>query len=397
MFFLKRVISLLVPKTDLWSAAKSGHLKAIRQLLEAGADINAKKTTLNIEGDTLLHFAASNNQAEAAKVLVELGARVDSRNNLGMTPLMEAAFEGADETIEVLLACKANLNAQDRDGMTPLEHAVLGGREKTVAILLAKGANPNQESRGKKSNVLTRALEGKNRKIFKMLLDAGAEPLNSGDTPLSTAALYGYADCASLLLKAGADPNARNASGVPVILSAVRGKNVNILEFLIQAGAELNARNSAGETALDIAHDIKRKDIIQLLEKAGGKSGKELLTAPDPEGNGTFWQLPDDSVLSVAINPWPVKPGTVTLRASISPESPEQTSWKLFYRIISPDQSKEVWAAMFPVADSEGDDEFGFEASATIARNGKYQIQFRVEGVWGKEALELKDWDVHVI
>jgi ankyrin len=54
-----------------------------------GADVNAA----NSAGDTALHGAAAQNDAAAARFLIDRGARVDVRNRAGRTPLAVAAGE----------------------------------------------------------------------------------------------------------------------------------------------------------------------------------------------------------------------------------------------------------------------------------------------------------------
>src|SRR5687767_38751 len=108
MSMFSKVSALLLPATDLWRAAKLGDVPRIRQLVALGADANAKKRTLNIEGETPLHFAARHDQPNAIRALVELGANIDLKDDHGDTPLAEAVAHGASSsTIELIMALGA--------------------------------------------------------------------------------------------------------------------------------------------------------------------------------------------------------------------------------------------------------------------------------------------------
>jgi ankyrin repeat protein len=395
-----KLSAALLPANDVWRAAKLGDVTAIRRLVAGGADVNAKKHTLNVEGDTALHIAARHDQTEAIKVLVELGAKVNAKDDHGGTPLMEASGAGAGEaTINALIDLGANIDSQDRYGLTALSWAAAGGHENVVALLLAKGAKPNQEKGRRKSEVLSKAIEGKNPKVFQMLLAAGAKPGGSGDVSpaIQTAAIYGLPDYVECLLKAGADPNTKDDSGFPTTMAAVRGKSLEVLQLLIDAGADVNALDSTGETALDIACEIRRKDMIALLHRAGAKRGRELPTRDDKE-EGTFWQLEDGSEFRVSVEPWPPKVGSATLKVAITSADPAQIPiWKVGYRITAEKGSNEPWNPMARVQEDEEaqEDEPLFEAAVQF-RKGKWLIEFRVEGVWGDQTTELSDWEVQI-
>ena len=91
------------PEADraLLEAAKDGNIKAVKQHLAAGADVNAKgwfKLTLHIvEGAnvkeetytdwTPLHYAAANGHKKIAELLIEKGADVKAKDEGGKTPL----------------------------------------------------------------------------------------------------------------------------------------------------------------------------------------------------------------------------------------------------------------------------------------------------------------------
>jgi ankyrin repeat protein len=78
--------------TPLHVAAVQNDLDAIRLLVEAGGDINAKDE----EGYSPLHEAVEQGNNDAVILLLNLGADVDVRNDNGLTPDQLAALVGND-------------------------------------------------------------------------------------------------------------------------------------------------------------------------------------------------------------------------------------------------------------------------------------------------------------
>src|SRR5262245_32262069 len=73
----------------------------------------------------------------------------------------------------------------------------------------------------------------------------------NGSTPLILAAYWAGAAEVKELLARGADPNAKNDSGVAALIPAT--DNLESTRMLLEAGAEVNARTEAGDTALIVA------------------------------------------------------------------------------------------------------------------------------------------------
>jgi ankyrin repeat protein len=106
--------------TPLIWAAGIGDPRSVRVLLEAKADTTTRDRT---SGDDALIRAARSGKDESVKYLLAHGARVDSRNTVGMTALHMAASVGGVDRVKMLVEAKSDLKATCDRGWTALDHA----------------------------------------------------------------------------------------------------------------------------------------------------------------------------------------------------------------------------------------------------------------------------------
>ena len=108
------------PDTSLHKAAFADRHKAMRRLIEVrGVPVDG----VDERGRTALHVAAYEGKAEAARVLLALGASVHVADHRGRTALHLAAFADRRPLIRLLRAHGALGNAKDGLGRTPLRLA----------------------------------------------------------------------------------------------------------------------------------------------------------------------------------------------------------------------------------------------------------------------------------
>ena len=105
---------------NIWTAASTGNMKALRQHLAAGTNIDTQQPKSRT---TPLMAAATWGKTPAAKLLIEKGAQLNLRNRNGSTALLSAAFFGHPETVELLLSSGADPNVQNHRGHTALDTA----------------------------------------------------------------------------------------------------------------------------------------------------------------------------------------------------------------------------------------------------------------------------------
>ena len=129
------------PSVDIHEAAKTGNIKAVKQHLAGGVDVNVK----NKNGQTPLHRSVSYDCREIINLLVANGADVNEKAKYGGTPLMYAASNGNKEIAELLIAAGAEVNANDGRGSTPLDNAIYAKKTEVADILRKHGGKTGEE------------------------------------------------------------------------------------------------------------------------------------------------------------------------------------------------------------------------------------------------------------
>ena len=71
------------PSVDIWEAARTGNIEAVKQHLAAGVDVNAK----DVDGINPLHYATWTDHKETVELLLANGADVNGKSDFGKTPL----------------------------------------------------------------------------------------------------------------------------------------------------------------------------------------------------------------------------------------------------------------------------------------------------------------------
>jgi ankyrin repeat protein len=94
-------------------------------------------------------------------------------------------------------------------------------------------------------------------------------------TPLHLAAEAGRIYLVKLLLRFGADANARDRQRSPPLLWATAGQHAKVVELLLKAGADPNAANSFRNTPL---HECARRDYLRILDTLLGAGARADIT-----------------------------------------------------------------------------------------------------------------------
>lgn len=269
---------------DIFNAAKSGDVTAVKAYLETGFDLNNK---LDEYDNTVLIIAAQYGRAEIVKFLIENQVEIDAKDSDGMTALMLAAKGGHTDTVRLLLEAGADITVTDHKGWTALMGAAIYGEPEVVKLLLEAKSDVNIRNTSNETALMMAALRG-NTAALQLLIEANADvnlKRNDGRTALMEAAFYGYGasgrseseeekyhvECVRRLIAAGADANAKTDTGLTTLMITAYGNHLESVELLIAAGADLNSKNDKGATALTLAEGQKHSNVVTLLKKAGAK------------------------------------------------------------------------------------------------------------------------------
>ncbi len=217
--------------TPIALAAANGSAAMLRVLLDAGADPNA----VDQAGETTLMAAARSGNLDAVRVLLERNAGLDTRDaQYQQTALMVAVRENHPQVVKLLLELGADVNAKTRVGVTPpfiLPNSVPGFGH---GVGIVRGGSPD---RGRRA------------------------PIPGGLTPLQYAARDGRLETVKMLLASGADINAVEANDITPLITAITNNHPDVATYLIEQGADVNKADWYGRTALFAAVETRNMDV----------------------------------------------------------------------------------------------------------------------------------------
>ncbi|KXZ41726.1 hypothetical protein GPECTOR_304g828 [Gonium pectorale] len=128
------------------------------------------------EGSTPLHVAAEGGHSDVVKELLQRGANKEARRNEDVeTPLYAAVKNGHLKVVQELLNSEADVNVKYKDDATPLHMAAEGGHLEVVKALLRKGANKEASLKTAERTPLHHAVENGQEEMVACLLTNGAD------------------------------------------------------------------------------------------------------------------------------------------------------------------------------------------------------------------------------
>jgi len=280
-------------------AAARGSTAAMRPLLKAGADPNAKPDAMAQlrgpfadgayeRGLALGRAVARAQQAAREAALAQpdadaatqslsmvqaLNAAIASMQLVDyaedyaahITPLMIAANTSSLDAVKLLVQAGADLGAKDKRGRTALTYAKEAKFKRVIAYL--ETAYEKRDAAG--ALTLREAAATGTLYRVKALLEAGADVEQSdehGQTPLMLAVAAGHVELVKMLCAAGANVHAtRGDDGSDLWTCAFAKPNAQIIRCLIEHGLSPNQTRKSGPALLLAFGLQKPTDTLKLL------------------------------------------------------------------------------------------------------------------------------------
>lgn len=224
-----------------------GNGEVLKALLEAGADVDKGR---RVDGISPLAYAAAAGRVEAAKQLLAEKANCEKSARDGTRPLHAAAAAGHLDVAKVLVEAGADIEAEGPDSQTPLLVAIPTDH-RIAAYLLKKGARVDALVSSTKATVLHLAAAAPPHLFSELLSSVAKLPtsksfLDARCTDQELTALYLATDpmVASLLLDAGADPDAAMGNGDTALLKAVSENRPELVRTLLSRETEFPGRSA---------------------------------------------------------------------------------------------------------------------------------------------------------
>ena len=191
-------------------------------------------------------------------------------------PLHLASARGELDMVRILIELGASVNSRrERDGRTPLIAAVAArSRAEILRLLLERGADPNSFDSNRETALLVATRVGDLEAVM-LLLSYRANPdINDrfGQTPLILATRAGKAEIVSALLDARADITLSDTNGQAVLAAAIRSRQTPVLKLLLERGASIDQRDRQGVTPLMMAAELGEEAAVKLLLDHGAST-----------------------------------------------------------------------------------------------------------------------------
>ena len=262
---------------DLLEATEAGNLDCIQKLFNSE---NQEKI------DSAMQNAVKYGDIQILEFFLENGANVSAVDENGRQAIHLAAIILDFDVFEILLRYNASINARDADGNTPLILAVQGldhqilrkkrssdrSRSDIIAEIIRNGGNVHAHNKWKRQ-AIHEAVLFDNIDVISILVKNGADVEakdENGDTPLIHASRMFVADTDNEEFRFSTEIRRRLPK---------RGRP-EMLEAIIENGADVKSHNDWGRQPVHAASFYGNIDALEILMKHGGS-----LSVRDINGN----------------------------------------------------------------------------------------------------------------
>jgi len=251
--------------TPLCMAADNHNISIAQTLLKYKANVNAK---CGAEEKTALIQASIVSDKDIVSLLLDKGSEVNAKTNAGITALHQAVTNGNRDIVSLLLNKGADANIKTSKGFALLHEAAALGNKELIALLISKGAVVDQLSGGGEPPLVT-AIGNDKVEAVEALLAGGAKVdlkiLKDNETALMLAAYRGNISIIEILIKKGANLNAKDDNGLTPLFFAVASGKLDAVKLLLDKGADKKVRLPNGMSLYDAAAKNGYQEIANLF------------------------------------------------------------------------------------------------------------------------------------
>lgn len=266
-------------------------------MVERLLDNKADAETLDVDKNTLMHYAVASKHKELVRSLVHRKVNVEGKNKYGYRPLHVAAAEGDVAMVKILVEegnAKVNIKTNQhfivRETKTPLFIALEKGQYEIARYLVEKGADVNALNDSQNSTALTQACRNDHLPMVRFLLEHGANPNGIENYYYFPLALARSQEVVNILVKFGAEVNPRRdnltnpTSALRTLVESIesdelktkqRTQKLEALKALIIHGASLNDGNP-----VPLESAAKCKEVVEVLMEARKRTETSSSTEP---------------------------------------------------------------------------------------------------------------------
>ncbi|KAF6356574.1 ankyrin repeat domain 55 [Rhinolophus ferrumequinum] len=224
---------------------------------------------------TMVYQAASNGDVNALTAVIrEDPSILECCDSEGCTPLMHAVSGRQVDTVKLLLKMGANINSQDAYGRTSLCLATYLGWLEGCVSLLRNGAKHNIPDKNGRLPLHAATAEPDVRLLTVLMQQSNLSEINHQDTegmtPLHWAAFHNQPQHTQMLLKKGADPTLVDKDFKTALHWAVQSGNRILCSIILshhQGPSIINYDDESGKTCVHIAAAAGFSDIITELAR----------------------------------------------------------------------------------------------------------------------------------
>jgi ankyrin repeat protein len=225
---------------------------------------------------------AGDGKLERVREILEAGADIDGVCEQTIrTALMAAVGNKRYKMVEFLLASGADPNRKNKGGVGAVTHAAEFCNVRSLKLLVRHGVDLSENSFENHFALWNVSfVQGDDRKaceeMVRLMFGLGMRhqkwpERRASSTPIFKALQGGRSlEVVKLLLANGADVEQRNASGYNALHAGIMAENIKVLDFLIKAELDLEAKSNFGNTPLILCSKFVRKaEAVGMFVKAG--------------------------------------------------------------------------------------------------------------------------------